>query len=445
MVDTSKTRASVSAGHPVLLRGRTLSFDRAPTSMSDQSAFHYQEDGGVLIIDGLICDAGEFSTICARHPDVDVIDHRPDLLMAGFIDLHLHFPQVQVIASWGEQLLDWLHTYTFPAEAAFSNFGHAQNMASQFFDLLTDHGTTTAVAFCSSHKTSAEAYFAEAHRRDMRMIGGKVMMDRNAPNAVLDTAQSGYDDTNALIKKWHNNGRLSYAISPRFAITSTPAQMEASQCLAAEHPTCFVQTHLSENHDEIEYTRSLYPDAPDYLGIYEHYGLLGPNTLLGHCIHLNDREVDVIGQTQSRPVFCPTSNLFLGSGLYNLAHMDNQKISTGIATDIGGGTSYSMLTTLNEGYKILQLQGQRLSPFGAFYWITRGNADVLGMADKIGTLDIGSEADIVVLNAKATPAMDLRMQSVKSLAEELFVLQIMGDDRAIAQTYVGGVPQKAVR
>lgn len=425
-----------------MLRGRTLTFLRAPTSAQDNAAYRYTEDGAILMSDGLIKASGDFTTIQAAHPLADVIDHRPHLLMAGFIDTHLHFPQVQVIASWAEQLLDWLNDYTFPAEAAYHDPDFANIMADQFLTQLTDHGTTTAVAFCSSHKSSAEAYFAQAEQRGMRMIGGKVMMDRNAPEAVCDTTQSAYDDSKALIEAWNGTGRLSYAISPRFAITSTPQQLEVAQTLVAEHPDCYVQTHLSENHDEIAFTRSLYPDAPDYLGIYEHYGLLSPKALLGHAIHLSAREVDVIAETGARPVFCPTSNLFLGSGLYDLARMAGKDILSGIATDIGGGTSYSMLTTLNEGYKILQLQRQRMSPLAAFHWITRGNADVLGLTNKVGTLETGSEADIVVLNARATSAMALRMQTVETLQQELFVLQIMGDDRAISQTYVAGVPQK---
>lgn len=276
----------------------------------------------------------------------------------------------------------------------------------------------------------------------MRMIGGKVMMDRNAPEAVLDTPQSSYDDSRALIGKWHGRGRLGYAISPRFAITSTPEQMEMAGALAAAHPECHVQTHLSENLDEIAFATSLYPAAKDYLHIYETYGLLSDKMLLGHCIHLSDREVASMAETGAHPVFCPTSNLFLGSGCFNDQRLREAGVASAIATDIGAGTSYSMLQTLNEGYKILQLQDQKLHALRAFDWITRGNAAVLGLADRIGTLDAGTEADIVVLDARATPAMELRMERAETLDEELFVLQIMGDDRSVAQTYIAGVPQK---
>lgn len=426
-----------------LLRGRVLNFHSEPQGPDDTDAFSYDEDGAVVIRDGLIEAVGAFDTVKAAASGAEVVDHRPHLLMAGFIDTHIHFPQVQVIASWGEQLLDWLNNYTFPAETKYADRGHADRMARAFFDALTRHGTTTAVSYCSVHKTSAEAYFAEAARRDMCMIGGKVLMDRNAPDALCDTAQSGYDDSKALIAAWHGKGRAHYAITPRFALTSTPEQLEAAGALAAEHPDCFVQTHLDENHNEIAETLRLYPQAKDYIGIYEDYGLLGPKSLLGHCIHMTGREIGVLAETGSKPVFCPTSNLFLGSGLFDNAGMRQQGIETAIATDVGGGTSYSMLQTLNEGYKVLQLQRQQTHPFRAFHWITRGNAVALGLEDRIGTLDAGTDADIVVLDAKATPEMALRAETVATLAEELFLLMIMGDDRAVRQTYVAGEPMKA--
>ncbi|MFV2052377.1 guanine deaminase [Aliiroseovarius sp. YM-037] len=425
-----------------LLRGRLLTFHREPADGEDTDAYTYLEDGALLLRDGMIVASGAFSDVAPTAPEAPVTDHRPHLMMAGFIDTHIHFPQAQVVASWGAQLLDWLNDYVFPEEARFADLSHAKTIASRFFDVLTDHGTTTAVAYCSVHSASAEAYFAEAAQRNMRMIGGKVMMDRNAPDDVLDTPQSGYDDSKALIEKWHGAGRAGYAISPRFAITSTPTQMEMAGALAAEHPDCHIQTHLSENLDEIAFATSLYPDAKDYLHIYEGYGLLTDKMLLGHCIHLSDREVASFAETGAHPVFCPTSNLFLGSGCFDDARMRAAGVQNAIATDIGAGTSYSMLQTLNEGYKVLQLQGQSLHAMRAFHWITRGNAEVLGLVDKIGTLDVGTEADIVVLDPKATPAMALRMDRAETLAEELFALQIMGDDRAIVQTYIAGVPQK---
>ena len=428
-----------------ILRGRLLTFHREPRDPDDHAAYSHVEDGAVAIREGTIVASGSFDEVSEGRADARIVDHRPHLILPGFIDTHIHYPQAQVIASWGAQLLDWLNGYVFPEEARFADRDHAEAIAARFFDLLTDHGTTTAVAYCSVHAASADAYFAEAARRNMRMIGGKVLMDRNAPENLRDTPQSAYDDSKALIGRWHGKGRAGYAISPRFAITSTPEQMAAAQALVAEHPDCHIQTHLSENLDEIAFATSLYPEAKDYLGIYEDYGLLTDKMLLGHCIHLSDREVSVLAETGARPVFCPTSNLFLGSGCYDNARLRAAGVHAAIATDVGAGTSYSMLQTLNEGYKVLQLQGQNLHPLRAFYWITRGNAEVLGLADRIGTLEPGTEADLVVLDSRATPAMALRAERTETLAEELFNLQILGDDRAIAQTYVSGTAQKEAR
>ncbi|MFC3568748.1 guanine deaminase [Paracoccus simplex] len=419
-----------------LIRGRTLSFHADPAEV--ENAFTYHEDGAIVTENGKIAAIGDYASL--RDPALPEIDHRPHLILPGFIDTHIHFPQVQVIASWGAQLLDWLNTYTFPEESRFAQQGHAPAMAERFLDLLLQHGTTTAVAFCSVHPQSAEALFQAAEARGMAMIAGKVMMDRNAPEAVLDTPQQGYDDSKRLIETWHRRGRQRYAITPRFAITSTPAQMAMTGQLVREHPDCHIQTHLSENRDEIAFTLSLYPQARDYLDIYETYGLLSEKLLLGHSIHLEPREIARMAETGSRAVFCPTSNLFLGSGLFDEAGLRAAGVVSGIATDVGGGTSYSMLQTLNEGYKILQLRGQKLHPFAAFHWVTRGNALALGMADSIGTLDPGTDADLVVLDSRATAAMALRMERAETLTEELFILQILGDDRAIAQTYVAGRP-----
>ncbi|WP_120499186.1 guanine deaminase [Roseovarius sp. EL26] len=425
-----------------LLRSRLLTFHREPMNGDDGDAYTYLEDGAVLIRDGVIQKTGTFSDVIANTPNAAVTDHRPHLMMAGFIDTHIHFPQVQVIASWGSQLLDWLNNYTFPEETRFADPDHCAAMATKFHDQLIANGTTSAVAYCSVHKSSVDAFFTEAASRNMRMLGGKVLMDRNAPDGLRDTPQSGYDDTKALIAGWHGKGRVGYVITPRFAITSTPEQMEMAQALAAEHPECHIQTHLSENKDEIAFTKELYPEARDYLDVYQSYGLLSGKTLLGHSIHLEAREIDALAETGAHPVFCPTSNFFLGSGLFDDTGLRDRGITNGIATDVGAGTSYSMLQTLNEGYKVLQLQGQSLHPLQAFHWATRGNACVLGLEDKIGTLDAGTEADIVVLNSHSTEAMALRMERAQSLSEELFILQIMGDDRAVEEVYVSGVASK---
>jgi guanine deaminase len=425
-----------------ILRGRVLSFLSEPQAIDDAKSYRYLEDGAVVIVDGKIAAVEPWAAFAPLG--ADYIDHRPHLILPGFIDMHLHYVQLQMIASYAGSLLEWLNTYTFHEEQKFSQQGHAGAMASAFYDELIRNGTTTAVAYCSSHPRSVDAYFAEAEKRNMLMVGGKVMMDRNAPEALCDTAQSGYDDTKMLIERWHGRGRALYAISPRFAITSTPAQMEAAQALVAEHPEAYLQTHLSENDAEISLSMELYPNSHDYTGIYEDYGLLGPKTLLGHSIHLNHRETHALAETGSVAVFCPTSNLFLGSGLFDRERLSKAGVRIGIATDIGGGTSYSMLRTLDEGYKILQLRGQRLNPFASFYMATLGNARALSLEGTIGAVAPGNAADLVVLNASATPAMALRMQTVTSLAEELFLLQTLGDDRSIAQVYVAGARAKSV-
>ncbi|MDO6964313.1 guanine deaminase [Rhizobium alvei] len=429
-----------------LLRARLLSFRALPEGLDDHASYLYLEDGGLLIRDGVIADIGPFPDVKARAGDgVSVIDHRPHLILPGFIDTHLHFPQMQVVGSYAANLLEWLNTYTFVEEQKFVDPAHSARIAVRFFDELVRHGTTTAVAYCSVHKASADAFFAESLRRNMRMIAGKVMMDRNAPEGLRDTPQSGYDETKQVIADWHGKGRNHVAITPRFAITSTPEQMEMAQALARDYPDLHIQTHLSENHGEIAFTRELYPQAKDYTDVYAHYGLLGPKSLFGHCIHLSDREADAMSETGSVAVFCPTSNLFLGSGLFGLKRLSQREkaVRIAVATDIGGGTSYSMLRTLDEGYKVLQLQGERMTPLESFYRMTLGNAEALGLADRIGTLEIGSDADLVVLDARSTPAMALKMEVVTTLAEELFLMQTMGDDRTITETYVAGRPAKS--
>jgi guanine deaminase len=429
-----------------LLRGRTLSFLRWPEAIDDHSAWRYEEDGSLLIENGRIVAAGPYAEVAKRAgAGVETVDHRPHLLLPGFLDAHVHVPQMQVIASYGAELLEWLNKYTFPEEQKFQNAQHGRRIARLFLDEMLRHGTTTVVAYCSVHKSSAEAFFAESHDRNMLNIAGKVMMDRNAPDGVLDTPQTGYDDTRALIAEWHGKGRQLYAITPRFAITSSPEQMEMAGALCREYPDLHMQTHLSENHAEIAFTQELYPWSRDYTDVYEHYGLLGKKSLFGHCIHLSEREADALSRSGSVAVFCPTSNLFLGSGLFDYQRYRRREAPVRIAaaTDVGGGTNYSMLRTMDEGYKVIALNGEKLNPFQSFWQLTRGNAEALSVADRVGTLEEGTDADIVVLDAHATPAMRLRMETVETLAEELFLLQTLGDDRVVREVYVAGKPAKS--
>jgi guanine deaminase len=420
------------------LRGRLLWFIDDPDTVGE-AAHAYIEDGLLVIADGLISAAGEAAELLPMLPaGADIIDHRPHLIMPGFIDAHIHMPQTQVIASYGAQLMDWLNRYTFVEEQKLGQQGHPEKLSRFLLDELLANGTTTAAVYCSVHRQSAEAFFAESERRNTRMIAGKVMMDRNAPEALTDTAQSGYDDTKGLIQRWHGKGRQLYAITPRFVVTSTPEQMAAAGRLAVEHPDCHVQTHINENRAEIAFARELYPESDDYAGIYADYGLLGPKSLMGHCIHMTKREWRAFAQAGAVAVFCPTSNLFLGSGLFDWERARHEGVRVAVATDIGGGTSYSMLRTMAEAYKILQLQGQSLSAFAALHAITRGNAVALGLDHLIGSFEPGREADVVVLDASATRVMAHRLETARDLAEELFVLVTLGDERNVAATYVMG-------
>ena len=427
-----------------ILRGRVLSFISEPSGPDDHDSYRYIEDGAVVVDQGRIVSTGEYNDgLKLVAPKAEVIDHRPGLILPGFIDTHIHYPQMQVIGSYAKDLLEWLNTYTFVEEQRFADAEHAARIASLFCDELVRYGTTTAAVYCSVHPQSVDAFFTEAEKRGMRMVAGKVMMDRNAPEGLLDTPQRGYDESKALLEKWDGVGRLHYAITPRFALTSTHAQMEMTQDLVREFSDAYVQTHVNESLGEIEFVRELFPNLPDYVGVYEHYGLLGPKTLLGHCIHMTDREIEALSETGSVAVFCPTSNLFIGSGLFDRERLMKSNVRIGVATDVGGGTSYSMLRTLDEGYKVLQLRGQRLSPLESFFMMTLGNARALSLEHTIGTLEPGSDADIVVLDARALPHMTLKMEQVESLSEELFLLQTCGDDRVIAETYVAGEAAKA--
>lgn len=417
------------------LRGRLLTF-------TEGGGHRYEPDGVILIRDGVIQAVGSAPELLARLPPGTVLDRYPDsLILPGLIDTHLHYPQTQVIASYGAQLLDWLQKYTFVEEQKYARPEHAEAGARFFLDELLRNGTTTAAVYCTVRPESVDAFFAEAERRRMRMIAGKVMMDRGAPDYLRDTPEQGYRESRDLLARWHGRGRALYAITPRFAITSTDAQLEAAGALVREFPECHVQTHLCENRREIETVKALFPWTRTYTEVYERFGLLTPRTLLGHCIHLEDSEVEALAATGSVAVFCPTSNLFIGSGLFDLARLRgwSPPVRSALATDVGAGTSYSMLRTAAEAYKVLQLQGQNLPALDAFRMMTRGNAEALGLERQIGSIEPGFEADLVVLDARATPAMAHRMETIDvDLAEELFVLMTLGDDRAVRATYVMG-------
>lgn len=418
-----------------LLKGRLLWFTEKP---SLDSGYTYIEDGAVAIESGKIVSSGRYQTLAAEYPAAKVDDYGDQIIMPGFIDTHIHYPQCGVIASFGEQLLDWLDNYTFPAEQAFANASHSEQVAKLFVNELFKNGTTTALVYGTVHPESVDALFTECEKTGARMIAGKVMMDRHAPDALLDTAETGYQQSKALIERWHGKGRLSYAVTPRFAPTSTEAQLAKAGQLMTEYADLYMQTHLSENPNEVAWVKELFPKSANYLDVYDNFGLLGEKSVFGHGIWLEDSELKRLHATGSSIAFCPTSNLFLGSGLLDLARLENNGVKVNMATDVGGGTSFSMLTTTGEAYKILQLQGQKLHPLDAFYRITLGNAQTLGLADNIGKLEAGYEADITIINTSPTDIAKYRRDVSKHWFEELFAAQTLGDDRWISATYVNG-------
>jgi len=303
---------------------------------------------------------------------------------------------------------------------------------------LLRNGTTTAGVFATIHPESVDAIFSAAQKRDMCLISGKVMMDRNAPDFICDTAESSYRQSVELIKRWHQQGRAHYAVTPRFAPTSSPEQLEAAGQLLQEFPDLYLQSHVAENHDEVAWVKKLFPERRSYLDVYDHFGLLGPRSVYAHCLHLDTADRERMAQSGAAMAFCPTSNLFLGSGLFDLNEADKYKIRVGIATDVGGGTSFSMLQTLNEAYKVSQMAGQTLSPMKAFYLATLGGAKSLYLDQTIGNFEVGKAADFVVLDLQATPLMQRRMARSDSISDTLFALMMLGDDRSVHATHVMG-------
>jgi guanine deaminase len=418
-----------------------LSFLRAPNGAGDAGSYRYLDDGIILVRDGKVDAVGPAAELTPRLPAGAPAEHFPHaLIMPGFIDPHIHYPQTQVIASYGAQLLEWLEKYTFVEEQKFADPQHAARNAEFFLDELARNGTTTAVAYCTAHPGSAEALFAAAHKRNVGMIAGNAVMNRNAPPGLLAPGPTAIADSRDLIHRWHGKGRQRYAVTPRFAITSTEEQLAELGALLAEFPTVLMQTHLAENLDEIAAVKRTFPNDPSYTAVYGRFGLLGPRSLLGHCIHLGKDEIALLRDTRSVAVFCPTSNLFIGSGLFDYDGLAAAGVRIALATDVGGGTSYSMLRTAAEAYKVMQLRGQNLPALAAFDLMTRGNAAALGIENEIGAITPGAFADLVVLDARSTPAMAHRMETVRDLEEELFVLMTLGDDRAVRQTYIAGEP-----
>ena len=425
-----------------LLLGTTLRFTGRPLVDAWQDCTLVNTAGGILIANGRIVDVDDARVLRIAHPDAQIIDYGTDLITAGFVDAHMHYPQTAMIASWGKQLLDWLNTYTFPEEMRFGDADYAAEIAGRTCDLAIAHGTTTLTSFCTIHPTSVDAFFEAAAKRGMAVVAGKTCMDTNAPDTLRDTAQSAYDDSKALLKKWHGTGRATYAITPRFSPTSTPNQLAALGTLWAENPDCLMQTHLSEQHDEIAWVRDLFPTARDYLDTYEMHGLLGARGVYGHSIHLEPREIDRLAEVSAAVVHCPTSNMFIGSGLFDTLGLAARGIRAGLATDTGGGSSFSMLRTMAAAYEIGQLRGTAIHPAQLMWMATEGSAAALHKSGEIGHLGKGAAADITVLNLASTPAIAQRYGQATDIWDAIFPTIVMGDDRAIRDVWVSGVRQQ---
>lgn len=410
-----------------------------PAVVGVEQSYEYFEDGVLVIENGQVARVGHAAELLPTLSGVEITEYRDALITPGFIDTHIHYPQTGMIASYGEQLLDWLNTYTFPTERQFEDKAHAADVAGIFLKELLRNGTTTALVFGSVHKQSVDAFFEAVEALNLRMIAGKVLMDRNAPEYLTDTAESGYADSKELIERWHGKGRLHYAVTPRFAPTSTPEQLSLAGKLLGEYPDLYMHTHLSENRQEIEWVKALFPERKGYLDVYDHFKLIGPRAVFAHGVHLCDAECQRLAETGSAVAFCPTSNLFLGSGLFDLNKLEAHGVRVGLGTDVGAGTSFSQLQSLNEAYKIMQLQGKKLDPFKSLYLATLGGAEALYLDDKLGNFESGKDADFVVLDYNATPLISYRMQQAKTLDEKLFALTMLGDDRAIKETFAAGV------
>lgn len=420
--------------------GKTLQYLDDP-AIAGEDAIAFEENGAIAVgSDGRIAWSGPLEQLPPDYRQAERIDHGDCLIMPGFIDAHLHFPQFRMIAAYGKDLLDWLNRYTFPEESRFADPDVARPAATRFLDELARNGTTACLAFSTIHPAALDALFSEAMSRNMALASGRTMMDRQAPDSLRDTFQSSHDESVALIAKWHGKGRLSYAISPRFAVTSSEAQLEAAGALAAANPGMLMQTHLSESAGEIAAVASDFPWSKDYTDVYDRFGLLRPGSLFAHGIHLSERELDRMAESGSAIVHCPTSNNFLGSGLFRHQHTTRRAnpVATGIGSDIGGGMSFSMFDTMRDAYTVSQLCGARITAHDAFHMATRGNARLLGLSGATGTLAPGSMADLVVIDPRATPCMTDRHELSQSLHDMLFALLIMADDRAVRETYIAG-------
>ncbi len=365
------------------------------------------------------------------------------LIAPGFVDIHVHYPQLDVIASPATGLLPWLENYTFPHEQRFHDPLYAQAVAEVFLDELLRHGVTTALAFCTSHPGSVDAFMHAAQTKNLRMVAGKVLQDRHSPEGLRDDTQQGLRDTETLIQRWHDQPgqRLGYAITPRFAPTSSPDQLAGAGELAKAYPSVWVQSHVAENLDEVAWVKSLFPEARSYLDVYEQVGLLRPRSVWAHCIHLDSSDRQLMAARGATAAVCPTSNLFLGSGLFDFDAADQAGLIWGLASDVGGGTSFSPLRTMLTAYEVARLQGRTLSPSSLWWHHTGGASKAMGLDQVVGRLAVGQEADFVVLNPhqqEALPLLARRVALSSSLEELLFAILVLGDDRVVEGVGIAG-------
>jgi guanine deaminase len=428
---------------PDLILGQVLTFAADPF-LEGPAAARVDPQGAVLVDQGRIKDVGPATTLRNRHPQARVTDYGSALISAGFVDAHVHYPQTAIIASWGKRLIDWLNLYTFPEESRFADPAYAAEIAGRYLDLTLAHGTTSVCTYCTIHPESVDAIFAAAEQRGQRIWAGKTCMDRDtAPPGLRDTAQSAHDDSAALLARWHGRGRAGYVITPRFSPTSTEAQLDALGALWAANPDCLMQTHLSEQTDEIAWVRGLYPQARDYLDTYERHGLLGKGGLYGHAIWLEPREKDRLREMDASLIHCPTSNTFIGSGLFDMAGLKAEGHRVGLATDTGGGSSFSMLRTMAAAYEVSQLRGHALHPAQLWWLATQGSARALHADHQIGNIAPGLEADLVVIDLGSTPAIAQATARANDIWQAVFPTIMMGDDRAIRAVWVGGTCRTA--
>jgi guanine deaminase len=405
----------------------------------------YDADGLLVIGPGprgvqQVVDAGDYTSLAPRYPGL-AIEHLPGRLLApGFVDLHLHFPQIDVIGSPAEGLLPWLENYTFPQESRFADAVYAQGVAEVFLDELLRHGVTSALTFATSHPASVDALMTAAQRRGLRLIGGKVLQDRHSPDGVRDDTEQSLIDTESLIRKWQGQGRLGYAITPRFVPSCSDAQLRGAGELAARYPDVWLQSHVAENADEIAWVRALHPGSRSYLSVYESFGLLRERAVYAHCIHLDDTDRALMRETGAAAAVSPTSNLFLGSGFFDYAAADRAGFRYGLASDVGGGTSFSPFHTMLAAYYVGReghtKSGVSLAPGHLWWQHTAGAAQALGLGGVIGNLQPGCEADFLVLDPQVTPLLARKTKMANTLDELLFSLIVLGDDRVIERTHI---------